>query len=232
MHLAGEKDRQEMKLGNRTVTRALSGGFFLLCLFLLAMAAGCSGSLFSTGPAPLYYQIDYPFAPSGCTHPFKGVVRIWPFGASPPFDQEQMVITSPSLDVSFSSHYKWIKASGDMVANALMRDLSVAMVFDGVVPATDPMPAAYGMSGQIYRFSMERTGSTTYAVLDLEINLWQEKPRAVLFRKHFHYQSPPLDSTDPGEFASAMAKLTSSLSIDLRNDLCAIMQGNSHPAVD
>ncbi|MGA2222869.1 MAG: hypothetical protein ABSH41_00315, partial [Syntrophobacteraceae bacterium] len=97
------------------------------------------------------------------------------------------------------------------------------------VPVGNPMPAAYEISGQIYRFALEENGATSHALLDMEISLVQQKPHSVLFRKHFHYQSPPLTSTGPNEFAAAMAGLVSQLSSDLRNDLCAITQDSSHP---
>jgi ABC-type uncharacterized transport system auxiliary subunit len=209
------------------------GIFCLLSLSccLALMLSGC-GSLFSNAPAPDYYQIDYPYQPSSCDKPFSGAVRIWPFSAVRPFDREQMIATSPSLQVLFSPHYKWVNPAGDMVANSLMRDLSLGKIFEDIVPAGNPMAAEYGISGQIYRFALEEEGPSPYAILDLEISLWQEKPRTVVFRKHFHYESPPLTSTGPNEFAHAMAGLVSRLSTDLRNDLCAIMQGNSHPAGD
>ena len=97
----------------------------LWALILSALLlSGCLGSLFPKSPAPDYYQIDYPFQPSNCAKPFSGAVRIWPFGASAPFDREQMIVTSPSLQVRFSSHYKWVNSAGNMVADNLMRDLS------------------------------------------------------------------------------------------------------------
>lgn len=204
--------------------------FTLYCCLLLALSS--CGSLFPKGPAPDYYQIDYPFRLSSCNRQFAGTLRIWPFNAAAPFDREQMIVTSPSLQVRFSSHYKWINPAGDMVMNNLMRDLSLGKIFESVESAGNPMPAEYGMGGQIYRFALEENGPSPRALLDLEVSLWQEKPRTVLFRKHFHYESPPLTSTGPDEFAAAMAGLVSQLSTDLRNDLCAIMQGSSHPTGD
>jgi hypothetical protein len=53
-----------------------------------------------------------------------------------------MIVTSPSLPVRFPSHYKWVNPAGNMVADNLMRDLSFEKVFEDVVPAENPMPAA------------------------------------------------------------------------------------------
>ncbi len=195
----------------------------------LVVLSGCLGSLFNQSVAPDYYQIDYPFQPLSCAKPFPGTVRIWPFNAPAPFDRDRMVMISHSFQVRPSSHYKWVNPAGNMIADNLMRDLSLGMVFENSVPVGNPMPAAYEISGQIYRFALVENSSTSHALLDMEISLVQQKPRSVLFRKHFHYQSPPLTSTGPNEFAAAMAGLVSQLSADLRNDLCEIMQDNSHP---
>ncbi len=204
----------------------------LFSAFCAVLLSGCVQSLFPKLPPPQYYQIDYPFQPSYCAEPFAGTVRIRPFTASAPYDREQMIATSPRLRVRFSSHYQWVAPPADMVANYLMRDLSSGKVFENVAPAGSFMPAAYAMSGQIYRFDLEKSGASSKAVLELEISLWREKPRAVIFRKHFHYQSPPLTSNSPGEFAAAMSGLVAQLSMDLRNDLCALRKDSLHPAGD
>lgn len=200
--------------------------FCLLCAFLVS---GCLHSLFPAQAPPRYFRIDYPFQPSNCAAPLPATLRVWPFSASPPYDREQMIVTSPGLQVGFSSHYQWIAPAGDMVANALMRDLSVGKVFESVAPAGSSMPATYGMSAQIYRFDLEKNRTSPGAVLDLQISLWREKPRDIIFRKHFHYRSPPLKSNDPEEFAEAMSALVAKLSLDLRSRLCALRQDSSHP---
>ncbi|MCE5334877.1 MAG: PqiC family protein [Desulfobacteraceae bacterium] len=205
-----------------------------IALLVLAAAlftlSGCMGS-FSKSTPPEYYQIDYSFEPSVCEKPFSGAVRVWTFTASTPFDREQMTVVSSLQSVRFSSTYKWVSPPGNMLADKLMRDLSLGSVFQDAVPVGNPLFAAYEISGQIYKFALDENGSLPRASLEVEISLWQEKPvRSVLFRKHFHYQSPPLPSPDPQEFAKTMSELVSRLSQDLRNDLCAISQDSSHRA--
>jgi ABC-type uncharacterized transport system auxiliary subunit len=118
-----------------------------------------------------------------------------------------------------------------MIADNLMRDFTLGMVFEEAVSSGTAMPSAYEISGQVYQFALKENATSPHALLDLEISLWQEKPtRTILFRKHFHYQSPPLSNTGPREFAAAMANLVSQFSTELRNDLCAINKGSSHPA--
>ncbi|MDR3569843.1 MAG: ABC-type transport auxiliary lipoprotein family protein [Syntrophobacteraceae bacterium] len=224
--------------------RDLTGGAFplraplltflrlLSCLFCLLLLPGCLQSLFPKSSPPQFYRIDYPFHPSSCAEPFPATVRIWPFNGALPYDRQEMIATAPGLQVRFSSHYQWVASPPDMIANDLVRDLSIGKVFENVASAKSSMAAAYGISGQLYRFDLEKRGASSYALLDLEITLWREKPRTVIFRKHFHYQSPPLTSNGPSEFAAAISELVSHLSMDLRNDLCTLSKDSSHPAGD
>src|SRR5208337_3964454 len=135
------KNRSEKRIAGSRKQEAGSGNGFLLTapfsllpsklwVFILGtlLLSGCVGSLFSNSPAPDYYQIDYPYQPSSCSKPFSGAVQIWPFGATAPFDREQMIVTSPSRQIRFSSHYKWVSLAGNMVADNLMRDLSIEKV--------------------------------------------------------------------------------------------------------
>lgn len=203
-----------------------------LALFCALLLSGCLQALYPRTKPPQYYRIDYPFRPSLCGKPFPATVRIGPFTASPPYDREQMVLCAPGREVDFSSHYQWIAPAADMIANDLMRDLSIGKVFENAVPAGSSVPATYRMSAEIYRFDLEKGRTSSRALLDLEITLWRVKPRRIVFRKHFHYQSPPLASNGPSEFAAAMSDLVARLSMDLRNDLCALSKDSSHPAGD
>jgi ABC-type uncharacterized transport system auxiliary subunit len=142
-----------------------------------------------------------------------------------------MVVVTPSRNVRFSSTHKWVGPSGNMLADKLMRDLSLSRVFEDAVPVGSPVFAPFEMNGHVHRFALEENGSPPQAVLDLEVTVWPGKPvRAVLFRKYFHYQSAPLSQTDPSEFAKAMAELVSRLSLDLRAELCALTEDSSRPA--
>jgi ABC-type uncharacterized transport system auxiliary subunit len=201
-------------------------------LFCVLLFSGCLQSLYPRTRPPQYYRIDYPFQPSLCNRPFPETVRIGPFAASAPYDGEQMILSAPGRKVDLSSHYQWIAPAADMVANDLLRDLSIGKVFESAVPAGSSVPAAYGMSAELYRFDLKKDGASSRALLDLEITLWREKPRRIVFQKHFHYQSPPLASSGPSAFAAAMSDLVARLSLDLRNELCALSKDSSHPAGD
>lgn len=212
--------------------RDFRGGLLLTLLVLLCAEPGCIGSFSSSRP-PEYFQLDYAARSSSCTDSLPGAVRVWAFSAAAPFDSEQMVMIDEARQVRFSSHFHWVATPGDMLADKLIRDLSSTHLFEDAVPVGSPVSTTYAMSGNIYRFAFEKSGSESNSVLDLEISLWQEKPaRAVLFRKHYHYQSPPIRSTDPDDYAKAMAEAVSRLSYDLRNDLCIAIQDSLHRAAD
>ena len=190
LNIMSKQSRAEMGEDGPGKLPSLRSWIFILPLVVLS---GCLGSLFNKSVAPDYYQIDYPFRPLSCAKPFPGVVQIWPFSAPAPFDSEQMVMISPSLQVRSSSHYKWVNPAGNMIADNLMRDLSLGMVFENSVPEGNPMPAEYEISGQIYRFALEENGSTSHALLDMEISLCAAKTSFRCFSKTFPLSEPSPD---------------------------------------
>ncbi len=202
-----------------------------MCLLASGMFIFSGCGAFSVSHPPEYYQIDYPFQPLECAKPFSGAVRVWSFSATAPFDREQMIVVTPSQSVRCSSNYHWVATPGNMLADKLIRDLALGIVFEDTVPVGNPIPPTYMISGQIYKFALEENGPSPCATLNVEVSLWQENPvRKVLFRKNFHYKSAPLTGPDPKIFASAMSKLVAQLSLDLRSDLCILTKDSLHPA--
>ncbi len=201
-------------------------GRALPAVFLLFSIYGCVGA-FSRAQPPDYFQLDYSPRPATCSKPFSGAVRIWALTASAPYDREQMVVVTPSDMVRFSSNHRWVAPPGNMLADKIMRDMSLSRIFEDAVPVGSPVSATFEMAGHIYRFALEENGSPPHAVLDLDVTFWQEIPvRTILLKKNFHYESPPLSGHDPSEFSKAMAEIVSRLSADLRNEICTVMQGS------
>lgn len=122
---------------------------------------------------------------------FRGAARSRSYTASTPFDCELLTLGSSLQSVRFSLNRKLVIPPGYMFADEPM----YALLPDPIsqVSAGNPLFATCETSGQICRFALDENGSLPRVSLDLEISLWQKKPvRIVLFRKHFHYQSPPL----------------------------------------
>lgn len=191
--------------------------------FLMLALTACFGSLTSTRP-PEYYGLDYAYEASPCSrNDSEDGLRVWSFTASAPYNRAQMVITNPSQKVSYSSQHQWVAPPGDMIADILLRDISLSHMFSKTVSAGDPYTAQDEMSGHVFRFGWEDFGSKGRAVIELEVSLWKEKPkRAVLLRKHYQFESEFIAELNPETFARAMSGLVQRVSRQLRQDICAI----------
>ncbi len=202
----------------------------VVCVLILA---GCA-SYFASGSPPLYYEIDYPASPLPCTNGWAEGVRVWPFSASAPYDREEMIILDVDHKVRFSSVFRWVAVPGVMVADRLLEDLSRSSLFSQTMPSVHRHSSALELSGHLHRFAWEERGAGgKRAVLDVEINLWREDPkRDVLFRRHYHFESPPSASGSPETMASAMSALVRQLSQTLQRDLCAMKPGSSSQDAD
>lgn len=200
----------------------------LLVTGLLVLGStSCAGRLFSSTP-PAYFEVNYPFQAVDCGGSIRARVRVWPFSASPPFDRDQMIVLSPSRQVHFSSRYRWISPPGDMVSDRILRDMAMDNLFTKVFAAVNPSRASAEMSGHIFRFAVEDFGDRARVVLESEVTLYRDKPRAqILFKKHYVMAGTPTASPDPQYFAESASELVAELSARLRGDLCTMLKDSS-----
>lgn len=197
--------------------------------FLLFALTGCAGA-FSPKHPPEYFQLEYAYAPVDCALKRGEGLRVWPFSAAAPYDRDQMMVVDPSRGVHFSSRYRWVASPGNMSSDMLLRDLARGEVFAAAVPAGDPYAASTQMSGNIFRFGLEKTDSSYRADLEVEITVWSEKPkREILFKKRYSFLGDPVAEGSPQRFAEAMSGLVGKLSLQLREDLCSMPTGSSSP---
>jgi len=200
-------------------------------VILLGLSACMSA--FSGSNPPMYYGVNYPDQHPDCAQGFKTGLRVWSFSASSPFDREEMIILSSAHEVRFSPQYRWVTLPGNMVSDAVHRDLARTGLFTRIVGAVDPFNAPLEMGGHIYRFAWEESDSTARAVLDMEVSLWSKEPKPnVIFRQHYHFESEPTSQRSSEHFADAVSKLVERFSRQLQQDLCAlaISKGSSSPA--
>jgi ABC-type uncharacterized transport system auxiliary subunit len=202
----------------RMATRNFIAG--ILCLLGLT---ACLGSLVTSSNPPKYYELDYPYQPVDCVRNFDEALRIWPLSAAAPYDRDEMVILDPSRQVRFSSQYKWVALPGTMIADMLLRDMTRNELFPKVVSPGAPFNAPIQLGGNLFEFAWEEDAASARAVLDLEMSLWSEVPRrSVLFRRHYHFESPPASKGSSEQLAGAMSELVDQFSRQLRQDLCSV----------
>ena len=196
----------------------------------VALLAGCSSLIVSSTPPPVYYQLDYAPAAPNCGKAFQQGVRVRQFTASSPFDRPAMVVTKPQGQVLYSQAYQWVASPGTLVAESLLRDLSQGTLFPQAVSGADTTAVPLELTGHIFAFAWERTGSASRPLLEAEVSLaGGEPPGRVLFRKNYHMEGRSLKSDDAQAFARGMSALMRDFSETLQKDLCKSLgkgQGN------
>jgi ABC-type uncharacterized transport system auxiliary subunit len=195
-------------------------GVFLLPFLL----TGCLGLVSTT--APRYYEIDPLFIPVECAQPTERTLRVWHFGASAPFDREQMIVLAEGKEVKFSSEYRWVALPGTLLADQLIHDLSTDRFFQKVVSPGDPFSTSTEMGGHVFAFGLEQSEKTAKAILEVEVTVWENRPeetlaeRRILFRKSYRLESEPSPTGDSDFLARAISRLVGDFSGLLRQDLC------------
>jgi ABC-type uncharacterized transport system auxiliary subunit len=177
-------------------------------------------------PAPeSLYQLQYTPQSVACPTSFPASIRMWPLEASPPYDQEAMVVLGDAARVRYSSQFSWVAQPGRLVANWLLRDISQSRLFASVMTASETFLNNYDLGGRLFTFSWEHRGDRWEAVLEAEITLVENRagqPRRIVFRKSYRVASEPVPENGAEAFARAMSKVMGELSAQLQQDLCAL----------
>jgi ABC-type uncharacterized transport system auxiliary subunit len=199
--------------------------FYRLNLLLSILAAillpGCSSLIVSSTPPPVYYQLDYAPPEVSCGMSFREGVRVRQFTASSPFDRAAMVVTKPKGEVLYSNAFQWVSPPGTLVAESLLRDLNQGDLFPQAVSGADTTVVPLELTGHVFAFAWQRTGSAAYPVLKAEVSLTGGQPTGrVVFRKNYRLQGKALGSDDAEAFAGGMSALVRDFSERLQQDLC------------
>ena len=200
---------------------------FCVLLFSLILGAGCSSLLISSASPPTYYQIEYAPSEAKCSKTFGGAVKVWDFSTSSPYDRPEMVVLEGGRQVLYSDAHQWVSRPGTMVAQSLIRDLDLDSLFPQAVGANSPVVAPLELSGRVLVFGWEKRGDQFKAVFQAEVSLTEAGGSGkILFKESYRFESKPLKSNTPSEFARAMSGLVKGFSTSLRRALCSTLTGS------
>lgn len=203
------------------------GATMCVCVFV-ALAGGCSAILSRPAPSSLY-QLHYRPQLIPCSATLPASVRIWPLEASPPYDQEALVVVAGDARVRYSSQYSWVAQPGKMVSEWLTRDLSQTRLFPSVMTAGEHFAESYDLGGHLFVFAWQGTQDRWQAVLEAEITLVANRSmqgRQIVLRKPYRMVGESVRENDAEAFAAAMSRLVADLSAALQQDLCAVAIAN------
>ncbi len=206
-----------MKKTTLTILIAALAGFLL---------QGCSSLLVKSTPAPVYFQLDYQPVTVDCPRSFNQAVRIAQFGVSSPYDRRSMMVIKGQR-ASYSSEYEWVASPGKLVADSLLRDMSLGMLFTQAAGPNSPAPTPLELTGHIFTFAWEQGGTGYQARLHAELSLIDtSSERNVILRKNYRLTSGTSGSNTPDNFAKAMASVMAQFSKQLQEDLCEVRNKN------
>lgn len=193
-------------------------------LLLPVVLLGCVSFSLPKAAAPVYYQLDYQHAPVHCSRSFQKGVRVWKFSSSSPYGRTEMAVLNPDGNVEFSQAFQWVAGPGTLVSESLLKDLTLSSLFPQVVSANDPTNVPLELSGHVFVFAWERTGSVSRAALQVEVSLIDsDAPRQVIFRRSYDLTSGPFVGNTSAAFATAMSGLVQEFSRKFQQDLCAAL---------
>jgi ABC-type uncharacterized transport system auxiliary subunit len=187
----------------------------------LALLPLSCGSVLPVSPAPLYYRLVYDPQPVHCDRSFPRGVRVWRFTEASPFGHSEMTVLEPGVEVAFSSANRWVSAPGTLIAEGLIRDLTLDETFPQVVSDESPAVVPYDITGRVFEFGWRKEKASGKAVLKAEVCLVRKTGTPeVIFRRVYEVESGPFGENSAASFASGMSEAVGRFSRDVRLSLC------------
>jgi len=192
-----------------------------LAAALAALLPLSCSSILPVSQAPLYYRLVYEPQPVHCDRSFSGGVRVWPFTEASPFGHSEMTVLENGGKVAFSSTNRWVSAPGTLVAQSLIRDLTLEGVFPQVVSGESPLVVPYEITGRVFEFGWRKEKSSGKAVLKAEVCLVRRTGAPEVILRHvYEVESKPFGENSADSFAAAMSEAVGRFSREVRLGLC------------
>jgi ABC-type uncharacterized transport system auxiliary subunit len=196
--------------------------YVLLTASILALLPLSCGSVLPVSPAPIYYRLVYEPAPVPCDRSFAGGgVRVWRFTEASPFDRAEMTVLGPGEEVTFAGTNRWVSTPGRLVADSLIRDLTMGTTFPQVVSGENPAAVPYEITGRVFEFGWVERKGLGKAVLEVEVSLVRRSGTPeVIARRRYEVESAPFAQDSASAFAAAMSEAVGRFSREVRVDFC------------
>jgi ABC-type uncharacterized transport system auxiliary subunit len=140
--------------------------------------------------------------------PLPVMLQIERFSVAPPYDTQQMVYREGSFKRETYAYHRWRAHPGDLLSNALARDMRHSALFRAVLQEGSSVGATHIMEGSVDEFFEWNDKEDWKAVLALTITLIKATEpatsRQVLFQNTFRAVRPCKEKTPLG-LAEAMS---------------------------
>jgi ABC-type uncharacterized transport system auxiliary subunit len=132
-----------------------------------------------------------------------------------------MTVLEPGSEVAFSGANRWVSPPGTLIAESLIRDLTLDETFPQVVSDESPVTVPYEITGRVFEFGWRKEKASGKAVLKAEVCLVRRTGTPeVILRRVYEVESEPFGENSAASFASAMSEAVGRFSRDVRLSLC------------
>ncbi len=191
----------------------------IAALAAMLLGPGCV-KLSQPAPAVRDYRLAYPVEPA--ERPVLPLVlQILSFTVSAAYDSQGMLFRDGEHRLGRFRHDRWAANPGNLIADALARDLAADGSFRAVQTSRAPLVSDYKLSGEIEEFEEHAEGGRCFANLRLRLLVASLRPGSgdpVALRRAYE-ESEPSICGDGASLAAAMSTVMDRISTRIRADV-------------
>ncbi len=202
--------------------------------WLLALSGLLAGCVRLGVPTPQIreYQLAYP-PPAATGVPLPAIVEVGPIGVAAVYDRESIVYRDGAHRTGTYIDSRWGTNPGNMVADALVRDLSASGTYRAAQRAPGLLASDYRVSGELVEIDERAGDDGCRAHLELRLLLARSRSsgaQAVLWQRTYDGDEP-CACNQPSQLAAAMSQALAGVSAGARRDIYTSIAADSSTAV-
>jgi ABC-type uncharacterized transport system auxiliary subunit len=186
-------------------------------LFIGGFACGLIACSFGGKPAVMVeqYALEYPSPPMQNIGRIDRVIRFERFTVAQVFNNIRMIYRQKPNNYDDYTYHRWRANPGDMVGDALLRDLQATGIFKAVFSYRDTENTDLLLKGGVGEFYESDEKDGRKAILSVTITLMdrtsKELAKQIVFQKNYRIEEAIQEQTVQG-FAQGMSRAVEKLS--------------------
>lgn len=198
----------------------------LALLLPLLLLAACAGG--QSQPYVKQYLLEYPSPRLGGWAPLPAVVQVSRLAAVPAADSQQMLYAPGSYERDNYAYDRWRVGPGQLVGEALARDLVASRLFKAVLGPGSLQQARFQIEGGVLSFMEVDRGPQARARLELVVTLLDRRQkglyRRVMFQRTYRAEQD-MGQQSGAALAAAMSRAMAQVSPRVIKDIYEAIKG-------
>ena len=202
---------------------------FISSIFVITLLTGCGSIIKQPAPIMSYYQINY--APTAIkSQKTDKTILVKSFNVSAAYQRDTIVYRDDNYNIGFYPYKQWIAAPGDLITEAISRDLRDSGLFAGVISSSSLQRPDYILLGSLNEIGELKNSDGIHGNISIILTLVKQAStnsiEEIVLQKTYN-ESVKCASDNVEDVVKAISEATKTVSKDAINDIADAIKADN-----